>query len=109
MNIVYLSPHFPHHYHQFCQNLKQMGANVLGIGDAAYDALDPAVRRGPDRVLPAGGHARLRRTGPGLRLLTPTGTGKSTVSNPSTNTGWPPKRASAMISTLPVCVGAKSM
>jgi biotin carboxylase len=44
MNIVYLSPHFPHHYHQFCQNLKQMGANVLGIGDAAYDALDPAVR-----------------------------------------------------------------
>jgi hypothetical protein len=37
-------PPFPHHYHQFCQNLKQMGANVLGIGDAAYDALDPAVR-----------------------------------------------------------------
>ena len=44
MNLVYLSPHFPHHYYQFCQNLKQLGANVLGIGDARYEDLDPAVK-----------------------------------------------------------------
>lgn len=44
MNIVYLSPHFPHHYHRFCRHLKQLGANVLGIGDAPHDDLDPAVK-----------------------------------------------------------------
>ena len=44
MNIVYLSPHFPPHYHQFCQHLKQAGANVLGIGDAQYDHLAIEVR-----------------------------------------------------------------
>ena len=44
MNLVYLSPHFPHHYHQFCKNLKQLDANVLGIGDAPYGDLDPAVK-----------------------------------------------------------------
>ena len=44
MNIVYLSPHFPHHYHQFCKNLKQMGATVLGIGDTPAEDLDPAVK-----------------------------------------------------------------
>lgn len=44
MNIVYLSPHFPHHYHQFCKNLKQLGATVLGIGDTPADGLDPAVK-----------------------------------------------------------------
>jgi hypothetical protein len=44
MNIVYLSPQFPYHYHRFCRQLKQAGANVLGIGDAPYDYLDAEVR-----------------------------------------------------------------
>jgi len=44
MNIVYLSPHFPPHYHSFCRHLKQAGANVLGIGDARYDHLAVEVR-----------------------------------------------------------------
>jgi len=44
MNLVYLSPHFPHHYHQFCRNAKLLGAKVLGIGDCPYDQLDPAVK-----------------------------------------------------------------
>jgi biotin carboxylase len=44
MNIVYLSPHFPPHYHRFCHHLKQGGANVLGIGDADHDDLAPWVR-----------------------------------------------------------------
>jgi len=44
MNIVFLSPHFPHHYHRFCLQLKNAGATVLGIADAAYDKLEPEVR-----------------------------------------------------------------
>ena len=44
MNIVYLSPHFPPHYHLFCRHLKQAGANVLGIGDALYYDLAVEVR-----------------------------------------------------------------
>jgi biotin carboxylase len=44
MNIVYLSPHFPPHYHRFCRHLKQAGANVLGIGDPHYDHLAIEVR-----------------------------------------------------------------
>ena len=39
MNIVFLSPHFPPHYFRFCQNLKDNGANVLGVGDEPYDNL----------------------------------------------------------------------
>jgi len=44
MNIVFLSPHFPPHYFRFCLNLKQAGAEVLGIGDEPYDHLLPEVR-----------------------------------------------------------------
>jgi hypothetical protein len=44
MNIVFLSPHFPPHYHHFCRHLKQAGAHVLGIGDAPYDHLAAEVR-----------------------------------------------------------------
>ena len=44
MNVVYLSPHFPLHYHQFCRQLKQAGANVLGVGDAPEHTLRPEVR-----------------------------------------------------------------
>ncbi len=43
MNVVFLSPHFPHHYHQFCRRLKELGANVLGIGDATGHDLYPEV------------------------------------------------------------------
>lgn len=44
MNIVYLSPHFPPHYYQFCRQLKVAGANVLGIADTPYDQLPHEVR-----------------------------------------------------------------
>lgn len=44
MNIVFLSPHFPSHYRQFCRQLKALGANVLGIGDQVYEHLLPEVR-----------------------------------------------------------------
>lgn len=44
MNIVFLSPHFPHHYHRFCLHLRHLGANALGIGDAAHAELSGDVR-----------------------------------------------------------------
>ena len=44
MNCIFISPHFPPQYHHFCQQLKFAGANALGIGDAPYDELKPAVR-----------------------------------------------------------------
>ncbi len=44
MNCIFISPHFPPQYHHFCQQLKFAGANALGIGDAPYDELNPAVR-----------------------------------------------------------------
>ena len=46
MNIVYLSPHFPPNYYLFCVHLKKMGANVLGIGDAAYDQIGHELKEG---------------------------------------------------------------
>lgn len=44
MNVVFLSPHFPFHYYQFCRQLKLAGANVLGIADASYDELPEELR-----------------------------------------------------------------
>ena len=40
MNFIFISPHFPHTYWQFCDRLKRNGVNVLGIGDAPYDGLE---------------------------------------------------------------------
>lgn len=39
MNVIFISPHFPLHVHNFCYRLKQLGVNVLAIGDAPYDTL----------------------------------------------------------------------
>ncbi len=39
MNFVFISPHFPHTYWEFCHWLKQNGVRVLGVADAPYDAL----------------------------------------------------------------------
>ena len=44
MNFVFVSPHFPHTYWQFCDRLKKNGLNVLGIGDAPYDSLEEYYR-----------------------------------------------------------------
>jgi hypothetical protein len=37
MNFVFISPHFPPTFFNFCVELKKAGANVLAIGDASYD------------------------------------------------------------------------
>lgn len=39
MNVIFLSPHFPKNSSEFCHYLNQLGANVLGIGDADYDSI----------------------------------------------------------------------
>ena len=44
MNFVFVSPHFPHTYWQFCDRLKRNGLNVLGIGDAPYDSLEAPLK-----------------------------------------------------------------
>lgn len=44
MNVIFISPHFPLHFWNFCDRLKRLGANVLGIGDSPYDNLAQEVR-----------------------------------------------------------------
>lgn len=42
MNVVFISPHFPRHFYQFCARLKERGVTVLGIGDAPWEAIGEA-------------------------------------------------------------------
>ena len=44
MNVIFISPHFPLHFYQFCDRLKRMGVHVLGIGDTAYDNISENCR-----------------------------------------------------------------
>ena len=44
MKFVFISPHFPHTYWQFCDRLRRGGANVLGIADTPYDQLEEPLR-----------------------------------------------------------------
>ena len=44
MNIVLMSPHFPPNFYNFAVALHRLDVNVLGIGDAPYDLLRPALR-----------------------------------------------------------------
>ena len=44
MNFLFISPHFPHTYWQFCDRLNKNGINVLGIGDAPYESLEEPLK-----------------------------------------------------------------
>lgn len=44
MNFVFISPHFPNSYWNFCDRLHQRGVNVLGIGDAPYEGLSDQLK-----------------------------------------------------------------
>ena len=44
MNYVFISPNFPLSCALFCDRLRQCGVNVLGVGDAPYDSLEPRLR-----------------------------------------------------------------
>ena len=39
MNVLFISPHFPRHFYQFCERLKSRGVTVLGVGDCGWDGL----------------------------------------------------------------------
>ncbi len=39
MNVIFISPHFPEYFYNFCDRLKSRGIHVLGIGDAPFDSL----------------------------------------------------------------------
>lgn len=45
MNVIFISPHFPLHFYNFCDRLKKLGVNVLGIGDTVYDAISEECRQ----------------------------------------------------------------
>lgn len=45
MNFIFFSPHFPQNSTEFCHNLKEAGANVLGIGDAEYNVLNSRLKQ----------------------------------------------------------------
>lgn len=44
MNFIYLSPHFPPNYYQFCVHLHGLGVNVFGLADEPYERLRPELR-----------------------------------------------------------------
>lgn len=44
MNIVFLSPHFPPNFYNFCVRLRELGANVFGIADQQHENLRPELR-----------------------------------------------------------------
>ncbi|MCU0505578.1 MAG: ATP-grasp domain-containing protein [Chloroflexi bacterium] len=44
MNVVFLSPHFPPTLYLFCMRLRELGASVLGVDVAPYDALRAELR-----------------------------------------------------------------
>lgn len=45
MNFVFVSPHFPKSYWNFCDRLKRNGVNVLGIGDASFDSIPEELKQ----------------------------------------------------------------
>ena len=44
MNVIFISPHFPQTYWQFCAGLRANGVNVLGIADTNYENLSWQLR-----------------------------------------------------------------
>jgi hypothetical protein len=44
MNHLYLSPHFPPNYHNFCVHLRRLGVHVLGLADEPVEWLRPELR-----------------------------------------------------------------
>ena len=44
MNLIFISPHFPHTYWHFCAGAKANGINVLAIADTPYHNLSPELK-----------------------------------------------------------------
>lgn len=45
MNFVFISPQFPKTYWNFCDRLKRLGVNVIGVGDTPYEELQPELQK----------------------------------------------------------------
>lgn len=43
-NVIFISPHFPPHFVNFCKALRNESVNVLGIGDTPFDNLASELR-----------------------------------------------------------------
>lgn len=64
MNFIFVSPHFPKSYWNFCDRLKRNGVNVLGIGDAAFETLPHELKEALTeyyRVTDLGNHDEMLR------------------------------------------------
>lgn len=44
MNVIFISPHYPKHFYNFCERLKSRGVTVLGIGDSPWEVLEESCR-----------------------------------------------------------------
>jgi hypothetical protein len=44
MNVLFLSPHFPPNFWNFCRGLREAGANPLGLADEPWETLRPELR-----------------------------------------------------------------
>lgn len=44
MNVIFISPNFPSHFYNFCDRLKRLGVNVLGVGDCPWSDLSENCR-----------------------------------------------------------------
>ena len=44
MNYIFISPAYPVTCTHFCERLSELGVNVLGIGDVAYDELNDRLK-----------------------------------------------------------------
>lgn len=45
MNFIFVSPHFPRTYWNFCDRLRRNGVNVLGIGDAPFNEIPSELKQ----------------------------------------------------------------
>jgi len=102
MNFVYLSPHFPPNYYQFCLHLNELGVNVLGLADESYDLLRPELRyslREYFRVNDMHHYDELLRACGYFTHRSLTAMASSTGLTRITNIGSKPKRACELIST----------
>ncbi|MDD2772702.1 MAG: ATP-grasp domain-containing protein [Elusimicrobiales bacterium] len=48
MNFLFVSPHFPPNYRNFCAALKREGCTVLGLGDGKFSCFDPELKAALD-------------------------------------------------------------
>ena len=103
MNFVFVSPHFPKTYWNFCERLHRNGVNVLGIGDAPFDEIPCQLMSGL-----SGLKTQFQQIWTDLQGITKTAVGgmsdevkqdfadmkdssitvRSTGWNPTTNIGW---------------------